>query len=316
MLKYFLKLRRKKGFTLVELIVVVALLAIMMASIAALSGPIRKMVNRTAASADSVAANATIANYIENRLAFAANIEFVMAYNADDGSGTVVNSLFNGYQSYLSGTKDKAGILIFHYEEDTNYPEESHYRLYDVPIKAGDTYNSAAIDSGTMNEENAVFADCFYDFSSNLMIAPTSVTKNQMRDNYYLTIDIIPYDFKPDSLIYNASGDLDPAVKQTIASSTIPEYYEYSYKREAEIASGADPATFLYTDETCGLGVLDKHRSGTKETATFELQNILTATTADPNPTIDARCKFQNCAATGATGAGTDILIFYYIPNY
>ena len=83
MLKYFLKLRRKKGFTLVELIVVVALLAIMMASIAALSGPIRKMVNRTAASADSVAANATIANYIENRLAFAANIEFVMAYNAD-----------------------------------------------------------------------------------------------------------------------------------------------------------------------------------------------------------------------------------------
>lgn len=324
MLKYFLKLRRKKGFTLVELIIVVAILAVLMASMAALSGPIRKMVSRTSASTDAISANITMANYIENRLAFAANIEILCAYDATDASAMATNAAFNDMKSKLSvssDNRDKAGVLIFRYVEDTEYPEESHYEMYDVPIAKTDSsyFNAAITPSGGTNEikeSTAVFADCIYQYSKNLFIAPTEMTANKIRGNYFLTFEVVPYNFDPDMLEYDASGKVDTTVNQYISSSTIPNYYMYKANRDAEIASGADPATYTYTDETYTLGEIDMHRLGTKETVTFELQNITAPTDAEPTADITTRFKVSTPAPGAVATGGSDILIFYYVPHY
>ncbi len=324
MLNYFLRLRRRKGFTLVELIIVVAILAVLMACMAALSGPIKKMVSRTSASADAVAANVTMANYIENRLGFAANIEILCAMDSTDASGTTVNEAFNSMKTKLtasSDAQDKAGVLIFRYIEDTTLVTDSHYKMYDVPITAtSSNYFTAAIDnSGGTNqikESTAVFDDCFYQYSKNLFIAPTEVTTNKVRGNYYMKFEIIPYNFDDDMLVYDASGAVDASVNQYLSPTTIPAYYNYKYNRDTEIASGGDPALYIYTDETCGLSALDLFRSGTKETATFELQNIMAPTDAEDPAVFTNRFKVTNAASTGTAHAGTDILIFYYIPHY
>ena len=324
MLNYFLRLRRKKGFTLVELIIVVAILAVLMASMAALSGPIRKMVSRTSASADAVAANITMSNYIENRLGFAANIEILCAYDATDASATATNDAFNNMKAKLvasSDTRDKAGVLIFRYVADTDYPEESHYEMYDVPIAITDVsyFNAAITSSGGTNEikeSAAVFADCMYSYSKNLFIFPTELTTNSVRDNIYMTVDVIPYNFDSDMLQYDASGKVDTTVNQYISSSTIPGYYMYKANRDAELISGADPSSFVYTDESCGLSAIDIHRLGTKETATFELQNIIAPTDAEPTADINTRFKVHGPAPGAVTTGGSDILIFYYVPHY
>ena len=85
-------------------------------------------------------------------------------------------------------------------------------------------------------------------------------------------------------------------------------------------APNANPATFTYTDETCGLSAIDIHRTGASEVATFELQNILVPDTTNLDPQITngntLRFKFENLAQTNPTTAGTDIAIFYYVPHY
>ena len=327
MLNYFLRLRRKKGFTLVELIIVVAILAVLMASVVALSGPIRKMVSRTAASSDAIAANSTMANYIENRLAFAANIEILCAYDATDASAIGINDAFTNMKSKLDvdadgvvdDTLDKAGVLIFRYVEDTEYAEESHYEMYDVSIRDTDHpnyvcssyYNAAIASSGGVNSlrsDAAVFADCFYDYSRNLFIAPTEYTTNSVRNNVYMTVEVVPYNFDSDMLVYGSDGKIDTTVNQYISRSTIPDYYMYKVNR------AANPA--LYPDETCTLGAIDQHRLGTKETATFELQNIMTPTDADPVADITTRFKVSTPAPGAVATGGSDILIFYYVPHY
>lgn len=324
MLNYFLRLRRRKGFTLVELIIVIAILAVLMACMTALSGPIRKMVSRTSASADAIAANVTMANYIENRLGFAANIEVLCAINATDASGTSVNTAFNNMKTKLTASadpQDKAGVLIFRYVEDTTLVSDSHYEMFDVPITTTSTsYFDAAIASvGGANEikpSTAVFDECFYEYSRNLFIAPTEITTNKVRGNYYMSFEIIPYNFDDDMLVHDASGAIDTTVNQYLSPTTIPSYYNYKYNQDAEKASGGDPATFIWTDETCGLSALDLFRSGTKETSTFELQNIMAPTAAEDPAVLTNRFKVTNGGSAGIAHAGTDILIFYYIPHY
>ncbi len=318
MLNYFLKLRRRKGFTLVELIIVVAIIAVLMASIAALSGPIRRMINRTAASSDAISANTIMGNYIEHRLAFASKLEIYCAINPlTAGGGINVNSSFTNMVSRLNmagNEKDKAGILIFHYAEDTIEPEKSHYEIYDVPIRKTSTnYYDTVVDGTGLNEDHAVFIDEFYKFSQNMIIVPTEATINKIRNDVYMSIDIIPYSFNSEYMVYDGNT-IDTTVDQFISHSKLFDYYAYKFHRDQEIAAGG-PIT--HTDETCGLSTLDIFRTGPKETLTFELQNIMTTSTYDPVAKLDQRFIATNCASgASASIMGSDIMIFYYTPYY
>lgn len=318
MFNYFLKLKRKKGFTLVELIIVVAIIAVLMASIAALSGPIRRMINRTTASSDAISANTIMGNYIENRLAFASKLEIYCAINPLTASGsTSVITSFDNMKSRLNmsgNEKDSAGILIFHYENDTIEPEKSHYEIYDVPIrKTSTSFNDCVIDGTELEDDNAVFIHDFYKFSQNMIIVPTEATKNNIRNDVYMSIDIIPYNFNPEFMVYDGNT-IDTTVDQYISYSKLFDYYAYKYERDQEIAAGG-PVT--YTDETCGLSTLDIFRTGPKETLTFELQNIMTTSTYDPVAKLDQRFIVTNCASgASASIMGSDIMIFYYTPHY
>ena len=81
LLKFFGKRRARKGFTLVELVVVMAIIAILMISVVAFAQPIRAMMSNTNAQNDAIIINNGIGNYIERRLAFANDIKIFVRKN-------------------------------------------------------------------------------------------------------------------------------------------------------------------------------------------------------------------------------------------
>ncbi len=301
MLKYFLKLRRRKGFTLTELIIVIAILAVLMAAVAALSEPISKVVTRTSASTDAISANVIMGDYIEARLGFAEKIDVLYAVDSTVTS-TDIEECYKHVKGCLNADiadgkmESKAGVLIFRYQENTTEPYKSGYRIYDVNI-VGDTSNPAtptynylteAVDGDDLDDENSVFDECMYQYSQNLFIMPTAVTANPVRENVNISVEIIPYAFDPD-------------VSQSISSTTISDYYQYKSTRDGYIALGIDPATVGYGDED-SLTSISMSRTGAKEILNFELRNI--------------EEEYSFAAKNPAGGTGTDIMVFYYIPHY
>lgn len=294
MLKYLMKLRHRKAFTLVELVIVMGILAVLMGCVAAFAGPVQDMVKKTASSADSLTANKIIGDYIENRLAYASRIDIIQAVDAT-GSSTEISQSWTAFQNRLSlartanpNSEDRAGVLIFHYEYNANDEMRSRYQLYDVEINTTGSY-SMAIDSSespaTIREHYEVFDDAFYASSENIIVAPTSVTKNKVRNSHYITFDIIPFDCTEDY----------PGV--FITDSLLKDYYAFN------------ATTPMRPDEYFGprsSGQLDiaSQRSGAIESITFELQNI------SAENTLNLQSK------TPGGAGGSDILVFYYVTRY
>lgn len=292
MLKYLMKLRHRKAFTLVELVIVIAILALLMVCVAAFSTPVQQMMKSTSASVDAISANKIIGDYIENRLAFASKICVVYAVDATmDNPAISNNDTSLGALGAFVATKDmlgsstssnSAGVLIFRYEADPAEPEMATYKLYDVPITSSTTNYTTAVDNGAGGINNPVFADHFYSNSQNLILPDLAVQKNKVRGDIYTTVNIIPYDISGDYIVRNASGGLDPT-SVYIKPTTLKDYY-----------TNANPDSVL--------DGMAEQRSGSIESVTFELQNIKdTAQWSVKNP---------------GGGTGSDILIFYYIPRY
>lgn len=278
-MKFLMKLRRRKGFTLVELVIVIAILALLLGCVAAFSTPVRQMVEATASSTDAITANKIIGDYIENRLAFADRIDIVYAVDPATGAvNTDISDSFTGVQNLLSdansNASEKSGVIVFHYVPDTNEPLNSSYRLYDIPITTSGSYSATMFNGTELNGE--VFADAFYANSQNLMLAPTEVTSNKVRKSYYMTIDIIPYDCDDDYPAY-------------ITADVMDDYYKHL----------SDPALY----PTNPLDALEVQKSGAVESISFELQNMEVATG-----------KWNAKTPSGALGE--DIMIFYHIPHF
>ncbi len=287
MLKYLMKLRSRKAFTLVELVIAMAILAILMVCVAAFSAPVQDMVKATAADADSITANKIIGDYIENRLAFADKLTVfhaIDATNISDGNITSTWATFQARAAAATG-KDKAGVLIFHYEEDPVEPIKSTYKIYDIIIPDSGDYSSTVVDGTTIYEEHAVFIDDFYVNSQNLIIAPTKLSSNLARGNTFAEFEIIPFDCDEDY------------PDDYITADTLKNYYDLKADHEA------DPA--LQPDESFGLDDLRHVRSGAIETVSFEVQNL------KPK---DIKTGWTALAPAGS--GGTDIMVFYYIPHY
>lgn len=297
-MKYLLKLRRRKAFTLVELIIVMAIMAGLLACVAAFSGPVQDMVKMTASKADALAANKIIGDYIENRLSFAEKLDMYYAVDLTTATADIGNT-YTAYKDLINleitadpNTLDKAGMLIFHYEANASEPEKSGYRLYDIPLdNTSPTNISTALWSGTAMR-GGVFADCFYKHSQNLMVLSTEVKENEVREDVYISADIYPYDCTEDYLVRNASGAL-AAGSLYIEPDTLENYYKFL----AGDASGVDIST------------LAPQRAGAKESVSFSIINAADASKCRVN------ADFTDLVGN-KSGGGSDTIIFYYIPHF
>lgn len=312
-MKKLMKLRNKKGFTLVELIIVIAIIAILLACVAAFAGPVQKIVKSSAASADALQVNKIIGDYIENRLAYASYIDVHIGKNVNNlqSDSDVVGGTtgFTAIQNKLNSTansngKAKGGMLVFHYEPDTVEPFKSTYKLYDIPIKSTGSYNMTAFTSGELN--GAVFADGFYLNNNQLLILPEiSVVPNRTRNTLLMRLDIYPYSFDTD--YYDESGpDADNIY---IKDSTLADYYDAYYTAES-----VTPGTGKAAAETAVLSTLNVKKTGTPEGVAFQLRNLDQKIKYDDSGKVVTN-NWQIHGQDGGAG-GSDIIIFYYIPHF
>ncbi len=291
MLNKLWKLRRKKGFTLVEMIIVVAILAVLLVCVAAFSGPVQRMVRATAASADALNINEIIGDYIEGRLSFAKSVKTVYAVDASMVSSALNDKVggSGGVAAMIGlprsqGGGGKAGVLVFRYIADG---EESSYQIYDIPIASG-TLNYTPPASETDWNKYKVFSDAFYGDSQRLILMPTEMQKGKVRSEIYMTVDIYSYKASADYLNYNADGSLNDTNSVYIQADTLGNIYDQ--KKAA-------------TPSTAELDSLAQIRTGPVESITFRMNNLKTVAAAEKASEI-------------AAPAGRDILVFYYIPNY
>lgn len=340
MLKYLMKLRHRKGFTLTELIIVIAIIAILMGCVAAFSGPIRQMVKATAASTDALTANKIIGDYLENRLAFADNIDIYYSVNAADGAAVAnagdttkldIPQAFDKYKikDDTANTRDKSGVIIIHYDPNEAEPEKSTYKLYDYPItSASSNYATTVIKTvGTdsvLNEDGAVFDDAFYTNSQNLIIAPTEIDYNNSRGTLNMSFQIIPYDCDEDYITRNSDGTIKDSDSEYIKPEILSDYY----KKYVTHSACANPTTCT-CDKSYGLNSIKNQRSGAIETITFSLNNIRVADekkfVIDASGYVTNNIDYDNSnyqwharepGVNAVDAANTDIVIFYHIPYY
>ncbi len=319
-MKKLMKLRNKKGFTLVELIIVIAIIAILLACVAAFAGPVQKIVKSSAASADALQVNKIIGDYIENRLAYASYIDVHVGKNVNSLQGdlsvvggstgfTAVQNKLNCTDPQVSGNnsngKAKGGMLIFHYEENTEEPFKSTYKLYDIPIGTTGSYNSTAF-TGT-DIKGAVFADGFYLNNSQLIILPElNVVPNRTRNTLLMRLDIFSYNF--DTEYYDETApDADNIY---IKSGTLSDYYLNYYANEL-----ATPGTGRAMAEANVLGPLNVKKTGTPEGVAFQLRNLNQQNKIEVDETTGA-VKSYNWESHNGFAAGSDVIIFYYIPHF
>ncbi len=291
MLKYLMKLRHRKAFTLVELVIVMAILAVLMTCVAAFSTPVQQMIKATAADSDALSANKIMGDYIENRLAYADMVQLFYTVDSLNGN-TDLETAYTAFQSKLNpatnpdaNAADLAGMLIFRFVEDTVEPSKSKYMMYDVNIPESGGSFAGAVGSST-NPNGAIFADFFYDKSQNLFLFPTTAQSNAVKDCCYMTVDIVPYKFDP-----TETADF-------ITDATLNSYYTEKQLHETDPVS--NPSISPTVDN------FREQRSGAQESVTFEFKNISPAE-------MSTGITYTNPAGGGG---GSDIVVFYYIKKY
>lgn len=282
-------LKRKKGFTLSELIVVLALIGILLGSVAAFGDPVRSMVKDTNARSDTINITKIMGDYIERRLAFAKSIDMVLEVSADTDDD-LVEQHYEKYQKIAKG-KTKCGMLIFKYEENADDPARSTYKLYDVPITDTSTYAGSFI---TDSPKNPVFADAFYgNYEYFITVEPyitggtepftEAVKINKLKDQAYLNFSIRAYDFKDTTTYMKGTDDV------------LAKYLD-SYR---------NPST--NTDN--GIDSYSMSRTAFEEIS-FALQNVKVDRDAAGTP-VQSGAFYSPC-----TQSGSDIIIFYAVQNY
>ena len=153
-MNFIRRLKYKKGFTLSELIVVLAIIGILLAAVAAFADPVSSMIKNTNAKSDTLITSKIMGDYIERRLAYADAVTIVLNTDAGNTADTVITAtdgLYNKYKGYASD-KTKCGILVFKYVEDSD-PTKSTYKVYDQKIDDKTSY-------GTITD--AAYSDAFY----------------------------------------------------------------------------------------------------------------------------------------------------------
>lgn len=297
MIQKLQKLRAKKGFTLTELIIVIAILAVMMAAAAAFSQPVQKMIKSTAMTADAITVNEIVGEYIQGRLAYS---DFLFIHYAVD-SPTITPNISDTMTAIntrlTTANAGKAGVLIFRYVANANEPEKSGYELYDFPIMSGTGYASFLDGTGGLKDGYKVYNDDFYGSTQRIVYLPHRMPKtNSVRGEVFLNFEILSYKGDTDYLAYNVDGSVDDSHSVYIGPSTLSSIYQ---------DADATPSTTTTLDQ---LNVIKK---GDANTSSFVLQNFTSDTLTDLS-------KFRMYPESGdpIASTGSDVLIFYHIPKF
>lgn len=296
MIQKLQKLHAKKGFTLTELIIVIAILAVMMAAVAAFSRPVQTMVKSTALTADAITVNEIIGEYIQGRLAYSDLLYIHYAVDSTLSSAAINDSLTIAKGKLSSSTGGKAGVLILHYTPNANEPEKSSYTLYDFPITNSTTHGNFLGAAGGLSDDGKVFNDEFYGNTQRLIYLEHRKPKvNSVRGEVYINFEIISYAGDPDYITYNAGGAVSDASSTYLAPATLSSVYQ-----EAEAA----------TPTTTTLDRLSLIKKGNANTSSFVLRNFTKASM------IDDYSHFRMYPETAITGSASDVMIFYHIPKF
>ena len=302
------RVKSRKGFTLTELIVVVAIVGLLMICVTAFAGPISKMVKATTADTDAITINEIAGDYIERRLAYADCIKIYAAANADP-TNTTLSSAYNMIQGYR-GSNDTTGMLVFKMIEDSGDPKSNTYRIYDVPIKdsGSTTYISSFTSAtGVTLPTSPVFADDYYGRYQHLFLFnPDSykggadkqfnISVNVVKGKAFLNFDIYSYYFD-----INSAGNLEP---KSGTDSTVEKFYKNKM------------APLTNTDNGIADLALDKTAY---EHVSFELQNIgiATVTTYEADGiTVKDKVGVPKLVNSYYVGEGDDIVVFYNVKSY
>ena len=300
------RVKSRKGFTLTELIVVVAIVALLMICVTAFVGPINTMVKNTTADADAITINEIAGDYIERRLAYADCIQIYLGANADTMNNGPLFTAHNDMKTNYAGTNDTTGMLVFKMIENTSDATKNTYRLYDVPITKTGTLSSytGAFESstGVVLPKNPVFTEDYYGRYQHLFLLDPdgfnngnfTVAVNIVKGKAYLNFDIYSYDFGENTAAHiEAKGGSD---------STLEQFYQHI---EAPLLNPNDGISDLLLDRTA------------YEHVSFELQNIGIAekdgTDSNGNPIKIGVPLYVN---SYYVGNGDDIVIFYNVKDY
>ena len=177
----------------------------MITDVVAFSGPVKGMLSGTQARNDTLTISNILSDYIERNLAYAdqiyvyagvdlsdtdtlAEINKRLVGDASDPSNYPgLPGKWNALTSKWSDNKNRSYALVFHYEEDTNNPAKSGYRLYEI-MGGSSVPSSFTTDQRVFNEE-------FYDRYSFFIQADEDFRKNTVRNKDYMKLTINSYHF-------------------------------------------------------------------------------------------------------------------------
>lgn len=151
-MNYIRKIKAKKGFTLVEVIIAVAITAILLAGVMSLFSPISKMLNsvKSDAVADTICTNS--ANYVAKKVSNATTIK-ISGYDSladmKSAAAAVVNSI-------TLGTNEKLYALVI-----TDADNGGVNALYDLGEVNSTSIPSLLTDKTSLNTYR-VFEDVYY----------------------------------------------------------------------------------------------------------------------------------------------------------
>lgn len=298
-MRYLMRLFHKKGFTLTELIIVIAIIGVLMLSLVTFSAPVRLMVKGTDAKAECLTINNTIGNYLEHTLAYADDIRVYAGVDIA-AALTTINTDYAAVQSSRPATaNNRSGMIIFHYvKNDDKF--KSGYRVYEILSKDPDgkqlaltSRTSEGVTVYDISDTKKLYFEDFYGSYSFFLEADTDISHNSARNRDYLKFFLRSYYF--DGTYTNTDGS-----EMYFMPGDATSHYQHVADVNAGVAEASQTEDKLtkYLDASSG-----------QEDIFFALENSR----------VDGHHYEYNLGYTDSVGAvhyGEDVVIIYNIKKY